>query len=133
MDQLARARKLDNRSSQRIAEIMPSVGEQVAVAKAAGVKIALGTDLISQGPNLKEIPLLAEAGLTAEEALLAATAGGAELCRVEDRGRIAPGQVFDAILLDEDPSDLEVFKSPEGVTGVFQGGAPVKPHERLFA
>ncbi len=131
LDGLAKEGKLDPRSSKRIAEIMPSVGEQVAVAKAAGVKIALGTDLISQGPNLKEIPLMADAGLTAEESLLAATAGGAELCGVKDRGRIAPGQVFDAILLDEDPSDLEVFNRPDGVTGVFQNGVPVKAHERL--
>jgi len=133
LDELAKSGGLNPQSTQRIAEILPSVGQQVAVAKAAGVRIAMGTDLIRQGPNLEEIPLMSEAGLTPEESLLAATAGGAELCGVEDRGRIASGQIFDAILLDEDPSDLQVFKRTDAVTGVFQGGSPVKPHERLVS
>ena len=103
------------------------------MARAAGVRIAMGTDLIRQGPNLREIPLMAEAGLTPAEALLAATAGGAELCGDEDRGRIAIGKIFDAILLDEDPSDLTVFNRSDAVTGVFQAGRPLRPHERLRA
>ena len=131
LDELAKTGGIDKRSAERVAEIMPSVGGQVAVARAAGVRIALGSDLISHGPNLKEITLLAEAGLTPEEALIAATAGGAELCGAEDRGRIAPGKVFDAILLDDDPSDTQVFKRANPVTGVFQNGRPVIRHERL--
>jgi imidazolonepropionase-like amidohydrolase len=75
-----------------------------------------------------------EAGLTPEEALLAATAGGAELCGLgHERGRIAPGYVFDAIVLDADPGDLSVFRNPGAVTGVFQAGRAVIPHERLPA
>ena len=131
--ELAAAGELDARSRERIAEILPDAGRQVAVAKEAGVSIALGTDLLRQGPNLREIPLLAAAGLTPAEALLAATARGAALCGVDDRGRIAPGQAFDAIVLDEDPSDLEVFNRPDGVTGVFQNGNAVKPHARWTA
>lgn len=133
LDELAKSGGLDPRSAQRVAEVMPSVGRQVAVARAAGVRIAMGTDLIRQGPNLREIPLMAEAGLTPAEALLAATAGGAELCGDEDRGRIAIGKIFDAILLDEDPSDLTVFNRSDAVTGVFQAGRPLRPHERLRA
>ncbi|MFN8113095.1 MAG: amidohydrolase family protein [Solirubrobacterales bacterium] len=128
--ELADAGELDARSRGRIAEILPDAGRQVAVAKEAGVKIALGTDMLRQGPNLREIPLLAAAGLTPAESLLAATAGGAELCGVDDRGRLAAGQAFDAIILDEDPSNLEAFNRPEAVTGVFQNGNAVKPHER---
>jgi imidazolonepropionase-like amidohydrolase len=113
------------------------IGEAVAVAKDHGVPIALGTDYVSRdqhGRNLEEILFLHEAGLTAEEALLAATVRGAELCGVADRyGRIAPGFVFDAILLDEDPSDLRAFARPEVVTGVFKHGRPVRPHPRLAA
>ena len=40
---------------------------------------------------------------------------------------------FDAILLDEEPSDLALFAQPGAVTGVFKGGAPVVRHERLEA
>jgi imidazolonepropionase-like amidohydrolase len=122
---------IDERSARRVAEIMPSVGQQVAVARDAGVRIAMGSDLVRQGRNLEEIPLLGEAGLSPEEALLAATANGAELCGAEDRGAIASGKVFDAILLDTDPSDLEVFRRRDAVTGVFQAGRPVRSHERF--
>jgi imidazolonepropionase-like amidohydrolase len=117
-------------------EIRPRLGGAVEIARAAGVKIAVGADFVTReqhGRNLEEIFLLREAGLTVEEALLAATRTGAELCRVDDRlGRIAPGFVFDAILLDEEPgSDLALFERRDAVTGVFQGGVPVVPHRRL--
>ena len=73
-----------------------------------------------------------QAGLSPEEALLVATTGGAELCGVADEyGRIAPGYVFDAVVLDEDPGDLSVFLEPGAVTGVFKSGAAAVLHPRL--
>jgi imidazolonepropionase-like amidohydrolase len=99
------------------------------------VKIALGTDYVERnqhGRNLEEILLMHQAGLTPTEALVAATAAGAELCGVDDRlGRIAPGYLFDAIVLDRDPSDLTIFAEPGSVTGVFKGGVPAVVHPRL--
>jgi hypothetical protein len=51
---------------------------------------------------------------------------------VDDRyGRIAPGYVFDAIVLDEDPGDLSCFERPGAVKGVYQAGVAVKRHEQL--
>ena len=112
-----------------------SWGETVRIAKAAGVPTAIGTDYVTReqhGRNLGEIRLMHEAGLTVEEALFAATMRGAELCGVADRfGRIAPGYVFDAILLDDDPGDLSGFSEPGVVTGVFKGGVAAVPHPRL--
>jgi imidazolonepropionase-like amidohydrolase len=111
------------------------LGAAVRVAKEYGVRLALGTDYISReqhGRNLEEISLMRQAGLTAEEALLAATAGGAELCGVaSEYGRIAPGFRFDAVVLDQDPGDLACFEQPGAVTGVFKAGAPVVAHPRL--
>jgi imidazolonepropionase-like amidohydrolase len=107
------------------------LGRCVQIAKEHGVPLACGTDYISRtqhGGNLEELALMHEAGLTVEETLLAATAGGAELCGVADQyGRIAPGYVFDAIVLDDDPGDLSAL----AVTGVFKAGAPVVAHPRL--
>jgi imidazolonepropionase-like amidohydrolase len=118
-------------------EVKPLMGRQVAIAKAAGVPMALGTDYIlrdQHGRNLEELPLMREAGLTVEETLLCATIRGAELCGVDDRyGRIAQGFVFDAIVLDQDPGDLSAFAEPGAVSGVFKGGAAVVAHPRLEA
>jgi imidazolonepropionase-like amidohydrolase len=120
---------------EKLRELMPRIGESTRIAKAAGVRIAAGSDFIDvgqHGRNLEEIALLHHAGLTVEEALLAATRNGAELCGVGDQlGRIAPGHVFDAILLDDDPSDVTIFERPDAVTGVFKGGEAVVPHPRL--
>jgi len=107
----------------------------VRIARAAGVRIALGTDAFGEhmlGTNLIQLPYLREAGMPPEEVLLTATRHGAQLCGVDDRlGRIEAGYVFDAIVLDEDPSDLEVFRRPDAVTGVFQAGRACVVHPRL--
>ena len=122
-------------SARKALELKPILGEALRVARAAGVKIALGTDYISRdqhGKNLIELVHMREAGLSPEECLLAATISGAELCGVEETyGRIAPGYVFDAIVLDDDPGDLSIFRQPDAVRGVFKGGDAVVRHERL--
>lgn len=119
----------------KILDLGLDLGECVRIAKEYGVPLASGTDYISRdqhGNNLEELSLMREAGLTPEEALLTATVSGAELCGVaHERGRIAPGCVFDAVVLDADPGDLGVFRSPGAVGGVFQAGQAVVPHERL--
>jgi imidazolonepropionase-like amidohydrolase len=113
-----------------LARIKPYLGDVVKVARAAGVKMATGTDYIHRtehGNNLEEIWYMHEAGLTAEEALLAATANGAELCGVDDRyGRIEEGYVFDAIVLDRDPSDVSIFRGPGSVIAVLKAGVTAK-------
>ena len=122
-------------AARKALELEPLLGEAVRIAREHGVKIAVGSDFVRRdqhGRNLEELPLLHRAGLTVEETLLAATASGAELCGVAtDYGRIAPGAVFDALVLDEDPGDLSLFARPGAVTGVFKGGVPVVLHERL--
>ena len=127
--------KLTPAQCRKILDFGLEIGEAVRIAKAHRVPLACGTDYISReqhGGNLEEIALMHDAGLTVEEALLAATAGGAELCGVaDDYGRLAPGYVFDAIVLDEDPGDLSAFREPGAVTGVFKDGAPAVRHPRL--
>lgn len=110
----------------KIARVHDSFGECVRIARDAGVQVAVGTDWWDRrqhGRNFEELALLYEAGMPAEEVLLAATCAGAGLCGVGDRfGRIAPGYVFDAVALAEDPSDMSVFRRPETVREVFKGG-----------
>ena len=119
----------------KILDFNLDLGECVRIAKQYGVPLASGTDYIKReqhGLNLEELTLMHRAGLTVEETLLVATAGGAELCGVAgDYGRLAEGYVFDAVVLDADPGDLSVFASPGAVTGVFQAGRAVVPHARV--
>ncbi len=132
---LAEAGNLPDYGIRKALDLKKRIGDAVRIAKAHGVKIALGCDyyLFSQhGRNLEEISLLHQAGLTVEEALLAATLGGAELCGVSGKlGRIRPGYIFDAIVLDQDPGDPVIFERPGAVAGVFKAGVPVVPHPRL--
>jgi imidazolonepropionase-like amidohydrolase len=120
-----------------VADVAPRLGACVRLAHELGVPIALGSDFASaedHGANLAEITFLHRAGLPLEEALLAATLRGAQLCGVEDtQGRIAPGCIFDALVLDSEPSDPSCFLSPNTVTGVFRGGRAVVPHPRLLS
>ena len=113
------------------------IGDAVAIAREYGVPVACGTDSVHRsqhGRNLGELAHLHRAGLSVEEALLAATATSAELCGVGDRyGRIAPGYVFDAVIVDDEPSDLVALAQPGAVKGVFLGGEAVVEHPRLRA
>jgi imidazolonepropionase-like amidohydrolase len=133
---LARSGGLDAGRAERAIEVGAHLGEAVRIARTAGVKIALGSDFghrADHGRNLAELAMLHRAGLSLEEALLAATSVGAELCGVGERlGRIATGYEFDAILLDEEPSDLLRLSQPGAVTGVFKSGRPVVAHPRLL-
>jgi imidazolonepropionase-like amidohydrolase len=85
--------------------------EAVTRAHAAGVRIAFGTDcpVSPHGTNLRELALLAEVGLTADEALTAATSSAAELLGRDDLGILAPGRRADVVVLRGDIRDLSTF------------------------
>jgi len=74
-----------------------------------GVTIAAGTDAGNigtlHGPALhRELELMAEAGLSPREILIAATQGGARVMgRRDDLGTIEKGKLADFLLLDADP------------------------------
>lgn len=109
------------------------LGEAVRIARAAGVPIALGTDFASRdmhGNNLSEITHLVRAGLPLSEALLAATANGADLCGLGGvTGRLQPGFRFDAVLMDTEPT-ADAFADRSFVTGVLQAGQVALAHPR---
>jgi imidazolonepropionase-like amidohydrolase len=118
-----------------VERIKPVLGDVVKIARDAGVKMVTGTDYIHReehGHNLEELWYLHDAGLTAEETLLAATRNGADLCGVGDRlGSIKAGYTFDAIVLSRDPSDMKIFREPESVVAVFANGLCARGHELL--
>jgi len=83
----------------------------------AGVKIALGTDagVFPQGRANEELALMvSKGGMTARDALIAATKGGADLLNLSsETGTLDPGKSADLIAVDGDP-----LADPSAVTRV---------------
>lgn len=98
--------------------------------KARGVPIAAGTDtpigLGIPGYSLhEELELLVRAGLTAREALYAATVEPARFFgRHNEMGRIEPGMLADLVLLDADP--LADIRNTRAIDRVMAAGAWVR-------
>ena len=87
---------------------MPVAYKTVRQLAAAGVPILAGSDAPNPGTAHgvsihRELELLVQAGLTPEQALVAATSAPARAFKLADRGRIAPGLRADLILVAGDP------------------------------
>ncbi len=70
----------------------------------SGVAIVAGTDAAAGLTYARELELYVQAGIPPVQVLRIATVNGAEAMAIADRGRLAPGQVADLILVDGDPS-----------------------------
>ncbi len=84
----------------------PALVAMVRRARAAGVRIAFGTDtgVSPHGMNAREFQLLVEAGFTPLQAIQFATVGAADHLQLNGvAGRIAPGYSADIIAVDGDP------------------------------
>jgi imidazolonepropionase-like amidohydrolase len=94
-------------------------------ARDAGVKIALGSDT-TEATGL-EVQRMAHHGLSATEALVAATRTGAEALGLEEHvGTVEPGKLADLIIVDGDPvRDPGLLADPGRMWLVLQLGEPV--------
>jgi imidazolonepropionase-like amidohydrolase len=99
----------------------------LVAARAAGVRIAMGFDSKPLRSAGDELLRLIEFGLPACEALVAATAGGAEaLGLAEHVGTIAPGKLADLLVVDGDPIDEPAVLTDRGrIWLVLRLGRPV--------
>src|SRR5205823_140707 len=94
--------------------------EGVRMAHRAGIRIAAGTDAGTPFNRhdrfAVEVKLLAECGLSAAEALAAATSRAALVIGLDKAGRIGTGCWADLVFVDADPlRDLGALASPKGV------------------
>lgn len=103
------------------------------LAIARGVKIAMGTDIFVHGAmygrNGYEIKLLQDAGMTAIEAIEAATANGPDTLgpQAPMSGQLREGYDADVIAIDFNPlEDASGWGDPDRVTHVWKAGARVK-------
>jgi imidazolonepropionase-like amidohydrolase len=113
--------------------VAQSHAEAMKLAIAKGVTMAMGTDIFvsgdTYGRNGYEIKLLQDAGMSALEAIEAATATGPLTLGPQGpkSGRLAEGYDADVIALDFDPlDDAGGWGDPARVTHVWKAGAAVK-------
>jgi len=104
---------------------MPAAYKTVSQLAAAGVPILAGSDApnpgTAHGASIhREMELLVQAGLTPEQALIAATSAPARAFKLADRGRIAPGLRADMILVAGDP--LKDILDTRNLVRIWKGG-----------
>lgn len=105
----------------------------IAMARRAGVRIALGTDFSNSksSPYLKngrEFEAMVEAGMTPMEAIRAGTINGAYVMRCDDRtGSLEAGKIADVVLCDGNPlEDIRCIGDAAHIRAVFMNGRRVK-------
>lgn len=102
--------------------------KSVAKLAAAGARIILGSDTgLEDHPfgfaEQKELQLMAEAGMTPAQVVVAATSRSATFLGLADRGTIAPGKRADLLVLDANP--LDDIRNTRRITGMYIAGKAV--------
>ncbi len=111
--------------------------EAITLAHECGVRLAVGTDVGGSGPttparwgqNGAELGYLVKQGLTALEAIEAATATAPSTLgpQAPRSGQLQPGYDADVIAVSGDPSmDVGILADPARVTHVWRGGERMK-------
>lgn len=114
---------------ERVGDTMQGMTDGLLAARAAGVPVGSGSDLIGPKQNRRglEIALKAEI-LGAMEAIVSATSVNASIMRVADKiGSVEAGKFADLVAVDFDPlTEPELFDRPERVVLVVKNGRIVK-------
>jgi imidazolonepropionase-like amidohydrolase len=95
---------------------------------AAGVRIILGSDTgledhIFGYAEQKELELMAAAGMSPSQVIVAATSRAAEYLGLPDAGTIAPGKRADFLVLDANP--LDDIVATRRIAAMYLAGTPV--------
>jgi imidazolonepropionase-like amidohydrolase len=117
---------LSDASIRKARETAAIHAESIARAVGAGVKVAMGTDagVGPHGDNLRELGLMAKAGMTPPQVLRSATQEAARLLGVDDRlGTIEEGKLADLVVVSGDPYAFGDLR--DRVEQVWKGGTRV--------
>lgn len=111
---------------QKSKEVIHHHIESFAKAHKAGVKIAMGTDagVMKHGTNLRELGLMADAGMTPMEAIIASTKTAAECLGWEQQvGTLETGKLADIIVVKGNPlEDIHSLAENSNIQVVIKGG-----------
>jgi imidazolonepropionase-like amidohydrolase len=102
--------------------------KNVAKLAAANARIILGSDTgLEDHPfgfaEQKELQMMAEAGMTPAQVIVAATSRSAEFVGFKDRGVIAPGKRADLLVLDANP--LDDIRNTRRISSIYVAGKEV--------
>lgn len=99
----------------------------LAAARDAGVRIAMGYDSAPLRAATRELLALIDAGLSASEALVAATSGSAHAVGLDAHiGTVEPGKLADLVVVDGDPlAEPALLCARERIWLVLRLGKPV--------
>lgn len=127
MDRRGAAVGLPADGQQKNRQVLDAGKGAIGIARAAGVAVGFGTDLMGdlEDDQLLGLRLQIEAD-GVEDVLQSATRVNAAILGREDLGRILPGAIADLLLLDGDPlTDAEVLWDAERPRTVIQAGSVV--------
>ena len=124
---------------QKLTETFRRGQEAVGAALEAGVTIAAGTDILTSddqwGRNGRELSLLVDAGMSPDQAIIAATSVGPMTVgpQAVGSGTVREGEPADVIALAVDPRrHIDSLAQSHNVTHVWKGGALAKsPDQRV--
>jgi imidazolonepropionase-like amidohydrolase len=104
-----------------------------AALSAAGVDVLAGTDSAVHGLAIhRDLELAVDSGMAPEAVLAGVTSKAADAYRLNDRGRIAPGQRADLLLLAGDPT--ADIKATRRIQRIWKQGVEIeRPLAGLFA
>jgi imidazolonepropionase-like amidohydrolase len=119
---------------EKISSVIADAERSHSVALRARVRHVCSTDAGTpfnpHGNAPSELVRMVAWGMRPLDALIAATASGADLLRLPDVGRVAVGMRADMVLYDGNPADdIEVLRSPRTVwkSGVVVSGRAPRP------
>ncbi|HEY3606934.1 MAG TPA: amidohydrolase family protein [Pseudonocardiaceae bacterium] len=113
----------------RVGDTMRGMVDGLLAARAAGVPVGSGSDLVGPNQNRRGLEIALKAKVIgAMAAIRSATSVNARIMRVADRiGSIEIGKCADLIAVDFDPlARPELFDNPDRVVLVVKGGEIVK-------
>jgi imidazolonepropionase-like amidohydrolase len=112
----------------RMEQVEGRMAEAVQLARAAGVRLGSGSDLLGPNQVHRGLELVIRSRLTDPmDAIVAATSTNAKVLQRDDLGAIEVGRRADLIVVDGDPlADPKVLDDPDRVVLVVKDGRIVK-------